>query len=55
MEASRPFDTATVTTGEDCTMIPLLPHELLMTAVEMVCYFFTAVGVAFTFLFAPRT
>ena len=35
-------------------MMPVLSHELLMTAVEMVCYFCTAVGVLLTFMFAPR-
>lgn len=36
------------------TMVPVLSHELLLTAVEMVCYFCTAVGVACTFFFATR-
>jgi hypothetical protein len=36
-------------------MMPLLSHELLTTAVEMVCYFFTAIGVALTFVLAQRT
>ena len=31
---------------------PLLSHELLITAVELVCYFCTAIGVVFAFLFA---
>ena len=35
-------------------MIPLLPQELLTTAVEMVCYFCTAVGVVLTLWLAPR-
>jgi hypothetical protein len=35
-------------------MIPFLPDELLTTAVELVCYFFTAIGVALAFWFAPR-
>jgi hypothetical protein len=34
--------------------MPALSHELLITGVEMVCYFCTAIGVAFTFLFAAR-
>jgi hypothetical protein len=33
-------------------MMPFLPQELLTTAVEMVCYFFTVVGVALTFFVA---
>jgi hypothetical protein len=35
-------------------MIPLIPEELLGSAMEMVCYFFTAIGVVLTILFAPR-
>ena len=35
--------------------MPVIPHELLITAVQMVCYFCTAIGVAFTYLFAIRT
>ncbi|MEX2310011.1 MAG: hypothetical protein WD738_20740 [Pirellulales bacterium] len=35
-------------------MIPLWSHELLATAVQMVCYFCTALGVMLTLLFAPR-
>ncbi len=35
-------------------MIPLIPHELVTTAVEMACYFCTAVGVVITLLFVPR-
>ncbi len=35
-------------------MMPVLSHELLLTAIEVVCYFCTAVGVAFTFLVATR-
>jgi len=35
-------------------MIPLLPEELLTSAVEMVCYFCTAVGVVLSFFLAPR-
>jgi hypothetical protein len=35
-------------------MIPLLPEEMLATAVEMVCYFCTAIGVALAIVFAPR-
>ena len=39
-----------------CTnaMIPLLPKELLVTAVVTVCYFCTAVGVMLTFLLTSR-
>ena len=32
-----------------------LTHEQLLTAIELVCYFCTAVGVALTMLFAART
>jgi hypothetical protein len=35
-------------------VIPFLPEELLASAVQMACYFFTAVGVALTLFFAPR-
>jgi hypothetical protein len=35
-------------------MIPLLPEELLASAVQMACYFFTAIGVALALLFGPR-
>ena len=35
-------------------MIPPITSELLAAAVEMVCYFCTAVGVALTFFLAPR-
>ena len=35
-------------------MIPLLPQELLATAVELVCYFCTVVGVTLAFWLAPR-
>jgi hypothetical protein len=35
-------------------MIPLIPKELLVTTLETMCYFFTAVGVLLTFMFAPR-
>ena len=35
-------------------MMPVFPTSMLLTAVEMVCYFCTAVGVAFTFMFATR-
>ena len=34
--------------------MPVLSHEQLITAVELVCYFCTAIGVAFTFLFGVR-
>ena len=36
------------------TAMPALSHELLVTGVEMVCYFCTAIGVAFAFLFGVR-
>jgi hypothetical protein len=36
-------------------MMSVLSHELLMTAVQVMCYFCTAVGVAMTFFFAART
>ena len=35
--------------------MPVYSHELLLTAIEMVCYFCTAIGVAFTFLFATAS
>jgi hypothetical protein len=35
-------------------MIHVLPPEQLTMAVEMVCYFFTAIGVALTFFVARR-
>jgi hypothetical protein len=35
-------------------MIPLIPKEMLLTTLETVCYFCTAVGVLLTFMFAPR-
>ena len=35
-------------------MIPLLSHELIATAVQLVCYFCTAVGVVLTLLVAQR-
>lgn len=34
--------------------MPILSHEMLITAVEMVCYFCTAIGVAIAFLFTAR-
>jgi hypothetical protein len=34
--------------------MPIFSHELLITAVEMVCYFCTAIGVMFAFLFGVR-
>jgi hypothetical protein len=37
------------------TTMPAISHELLITAVQMVCYFCTAVGIALTFLFGVRT
>jgi hypothetical protein len=44
---------ATLTIALTVTM-PVLSHELLITAVELVCYFCTAIGVTFTFFFAAR-
>lgn len=35
-------------------MIQLLPEDMLVTTVETVCYFCTAVGVLLTFIFSPR-
>jgi hypothetical protein len=35
-------------------MIPLMSQELVATAIEMVCYFCTVVGVALAFWLAPR-
>jgi hypothetical protein len=35
-------------------MLPLMSQEQWTTAVEMVCYFFTAMGVALSLLMARR-
>jgi len=35
-------------------MIPLIPKDMLLTTVETVCYFCTAVGVLLTFMFSSR-
>ncbi len=35
-------------------MIPCMSPEMLTASVEMVCYFFTALGVALTFFMAGR-
>jgi hypothetical protein len=35
-------------------MIPVLPKEMLLTVVETMCYFCTAVGVALTLMFVSR-
>jgi hypothetical protein len=35
-------------------MTPMLTQEQFVVALEMMCYFFTAIGVAFTYLFATR-
>jgi hypothetical protein len=35
-------------------MIPLISQDLLATAVEMVCYFCTAIGAVLTFFLVPR-
>jgi hypothetical protein len=35
-------------------MIPLIPEDALVSTVEMMCYFCTAVGVLLTCVFAPR-
>jgi hypothetical protein len=35
-------------------MIPLIPENMLVTTVETVCYFCTAVGVLLTFMFSSR-
>jgi hypothetical protein len=35
-------------------MLQILSHEMLISAVEMVCYFCTAIGMAFTFMFVTR-
>jgi hypothetical protein len=34
--------------------MPLLSHELLITTVELVCYFCTAIGVVVAFLFSAK-
>jgi hypothetical protein len=36
-------------------MIPLMSPEMLSAAVEMVCYFCTAIGLALTLFLAPRS
>jgi hypothetical protein len=36
-------------------MILFLPDEMLAAAVEMVCYFCTAIGLALTLFLAPRS
>jgi hypothetical protein len=36
-------------------MMPLLTNELLTTAIELVCYFCTAIGLALTILFTRRS
>jgi hypothetical protein len=35
-------------------MIPLMSHDMMLMVVEMACYFCAAIGVALTFLLAPR-
>lgn len=35
-------------------MIPLIPEDMLVTTVQTMCYFCTAVGLLLTFIFAPR-
>ena len=40
--------------NSDQAMTPFLPDELFIAAVELVCYFCTAVGVALTWFLAPR-
>lgn len=35
-------------------MIPVLPKELIVSAVEMVCYFCTAIGVLLTIVLTSR-
>jgi hypothetical protein len=39
---------------EDRGMTPMLTQEQFVVALEMMCYFFTAIGVACTYLFATR-
>ncbi len=39
---------------ERFVMIPPISNELLAAAVEMVCYFCTAIGIVLTFFLAPR-
>jgi hypothetical protein len=36
-------------------MSPVISPELLSAAVEMVCYFCTAIGLALTLFLAPRS
>jgi len=35
-------------------MIPLIPKEMLLTTIETVCYFCTAVGVLLTLMLSSR-
>lgn len=42
-------------TDREFDMMPALSHEQLLTAIELVCYFCTAVGVAMTFIFSAKT
>jgi hypothetical protein len=35
-------------------MIPLIPKDMLLTTVETMCYFCTAVGVLLTYMLSPR-
>jgi len=51
----RPAGAAPATTATKPTaMIPLLPKDMMLTTVETVCYFCTAVGILLTFMFSPR-
>jgi len=34
--------------------MPTLTHEMLIASIELVCYFCSAIGVAFMVLFAAR-
>jgi hypothetical protein len=49
------FWAAVIVTRCEFHIMPALSHEQLLTAIELVCYFCTAVGVAVTFFFAART
>jgi hypothetical protein len=46
---------ALIDTTASFAIMPALSHEQLLTAIELVCYFCTTVGVALTMLFAART
>ena len=50
-----PVGAAVTVTSREFDTMSALSHEQLLTAIELVCYFCTAVGVAMTFIFAAKT